>query len=96
MDIDCQNIKAAFGEKLRSIRTSKNLSQEKLAELADLDRTYIFSKFKPACQSGRLLALIKLNYMGKSKIKKIKIPIKLIGDKAPPLIKIIIPEITVI
>jgi len=41
MNIDCQNIKIAFGEKLRSIRTSKQLSQEKLAELADLDRTYI-------------------------------------------------------
>ena len=43
MDIDCQNIKTAFGEKLRSLRTSKGLSQEKLAELADLDRTYISS-----------------------------------------------------
>jgi transcriptional regulator with XRE-family HTH domain len=43
MTTDCQNIKTAFGEKLRSIRTSKNLSQEKLAELADLDRTYISS-----------------------------------------------------
>ena len=43
MDTDCQNIKTSFGEKLRSIRTSKQLSQEKLAELADLDRTYISS-----------------------------------------------------
>ncbi len=43
MDTDCQNIKIAFGEKLRSIRTSKQLSQEKLAELADMDRTYISS-----------------------------------------------------
>jgi transcriptional regulator with XRE-family HTH domain len=41
MDIDCQNIKIAFGDKLRSLRTSKGFSQEKLAELADLDRTYI-------------------------------------------------------
>lgn len=38
---DCKNIKIAFGAKLRSLRTSKELSQEKLAELADLDRTYI-------------------------------------------------------
>ncbi|CCK80027.1 helix-turn-helix domain-containing protein [Desulfobacula toluolica] len=43
MDIDCQNIKTAFGKKLRSLRTSKGLSQEKLAELSDLDRTYISS-----------------------------------------------------
>ena len=43
MENDCKNIKTAFGTKLRSIRTSKNLSQEKLAELADLDRTYISS-----------------------------------------------------
>jgi transcriptional regulator with XRE-family HTH domain len=41
MDINCQDIKAAFGDKLRSLRTSKGFSQEKLAEFADLDRTYI-------------------------------------------------------
>lgn len=38
---DCKNIKTAFGDKIRAIRLSKELSQEKLAELADLDRTYI-------------------------------------------------------
>lgn len=31
----------AFGKHLRNLRTQKNLSQEKLAHLADLDRTYI-------------------------------------------------------
>ena len=41
MNNDCLNIKKAFGKKLRSIRISKNLSQEKLAELANSDRTYI-------------------------------------------------------
>ena len=30
-----------FGQILRELRVSKQLSQEKLAELADLDRTYI-------------------------------------------------------
>ena len=30
-----------FGKNLRNYRTSKNLSQEKLAELCDLHRTYI-------------------------------------------------------
>lgn len=41
MSCDCKNIKTAFGDKIRAIRLSKDLSQEKLAELADLDRTYI-------------------------------------------------------
>lgn len=35
------DIKKAYGEKVRSIRKSQNISQEKLAELAELDRTYI-------------------------------------------------------
>lgn len=32
-----------FGQNLRKARESKNISQEKLAELAGLDRTYISS-----------------------------------------------------
>lgn len=32
-----------FGETVRSLRVAKGLSQEKLAELADLHRTYIGS-----------------------------------------------------
>ncbi len=43
MENDCKNIKTVFGKKLHSIQTSKQLSQEKLAELANLDRTYISS-----------------------------------------------------
>jgi transcriptional regulator with XRE-family HTH domain len=31
----------AFGTRLRELRTRKNLSQEKLAELADLHRNYV-------------------------------------------------------
>ncbi|MCS4433824.1 helix-turn-helix domain-containing protein [Aquiflexum gelatinilyticum] len=35
------DIKLAYGEKVKAIRKSQNVSQEKLAELAELDRTYI-------------------------------------------------------
>lgn len=35
------DIKVAYGEKVKTIRKSQNVSQEKLAELAELDRTYI-------------------------------------------------------
>ena len=39
---DCKmDIKVAFGEKVKAIRKNQNVSQEKLAELAELDRTYI-------------------------------------------------------
>lgn len=37
------NIKEVIGERIKSLRVKKGFSQEKLAELADLDRTYIFS-----------------------------------------------------
>lgn len=35
------DIKVAYGEKVKAIRKSQHVSQEKLAELAELDRTYI-------------------------------------------------------
>ncbi|WP_226064036.1 helix-turn-helix domain-containing protein [Kaistella polysaccharea] len=34
-------ISIKFGEKVREIRLSRNLSQEKLAHMADVHRTYI-------------------------------------------------------
>jgi transcriptional regulator with XRE-family HTH domain len=37
------NIKAKLGLKIKSIRLEKKISQEKLAHLSDLDRTYIHS-----------------------------------------------------
>jgi len=35
------DIKLKFGKKIRKLRLEKKLSQEKLAHLAELDRTYI-------------------------------------------------------
>lgn len=32
-----------FGEKLRAVRKEKGVSQEKMAQLAELDRTYVSS-----------------------------------------------------
>ena len=37
------NIKQKFGNKIKSLRKGKGLSQEKLAHLSELDRTYIQS-----------------------------------------------------
>jgi transcriptional regulator with XRE-family HTH domain len=34
-------ILGSFGKKLQKLRTDRNLSQEKLAEIAGFDRTYI-------------------------------------------------------
>lgn len=36
-----EKIKREFGERLRSIRQEKDLSQEALASMCELDRTYI-------------------------------------------------------
>jgi transcriptional regulator with XRE-family HTH domain len=37
------NIKTKIGIRVKELRANKKISQEKLAELADLDRTYINS-----------------------------------------------------
>jgi transcriptional regulator with XRE-family HTH domain len=37
------DIQKIVGTNIKNIRETKNLSQEKLADLSDLDRTYIFS-----------------------------------------------------
>ena len=37
------DIKEKIGKRIRELRDFKKISQEKLAELADLDRTYISS-----------------------------------------------------
>lgn len=54
-----QSVRTEFGRRLRSLRNERELSQEKLGELAGLDRTYISSS-----EAGRrnvtLATLIKL------------------------------------
>jgi len=34
-------VKASFGQRVRNIRIEKSLSQERLAEICELDRSYI-------------------------------------------------------
>ena len=43
-----ENLKIKIGQRIKEIRVKQGLSQEKLALLADLDRTYI-----PSIESGR-------------------------------------------
>ena len=43
-----ENLKIEIGNKIREIRIKKGLSQEKLALLSDLDRTYI-----PGIENGK-------------------------------------------
>ena len=45
---------AAFGRRLRRLRQERGLSQEQLAHIAQLDRTYVSS-----CEAGRRNATIK-------------------------------------
>lgn len=43
-----ENLKIEIGNKIREIRIKKGLSQEKLALLSDIDRTYI-----PSIENGK-------------------------------------------
>ena len=48
-----------FGENVRARRETKDLSQEKLAELADLDRTYI-SGVERGVRNPSILSAIRI------------------------------------
>lgn len=58
-EIDPEKIAAAFGEVLRRYRLQKALSQERLAEICDLDRTYI-SMLERGINQPSLATLIRL------------------------------------
>ena len=48
MDASLPDPLPAFARRLRALRTERGLSQEQLADLAQLDRTYVSS-----CEAGR-------------------------------------------
>ncbi len=50
---------SAFGHKVQEVRRDKKLSQEDLADLADLDRTYI-SSMERGKRNVSLLNIIKV------------------------------------
>lgn len=54
-----RGVMAAFGSKVRELRIAKGLSQEKLAELTNVHRTYI-SGVERGCQNISLLTMTKL------------------------------------
>ena len=54
MDSSAEDPLAAFARRLRRIRLERGLSQEQLAALAGLDRTYVSS-----CETGRRNATIR-------------------------------------
>lgn len=55
-----ENISVRFGRVLRQLRQARKLTQEKLAELADLDRTFVSmierGKRKPTLETAKRLA----------------------------------------
>ncbi|MBE7686989.1 helix-turn-helix transcriptional regulator [Tenacibaculum finnmarkense] len=51
------NINVFFGEKIKEERIKKNLSQERLALLADIDRTYISD-----IENGRRKVSLEIGY----------------------------------
>jgi transcriptional regulator with XRE-family HTH domain len=57
-----EEIKVKFGQRVKELRISKGYSQEKLAEISDLDRTYI-----PGIESGkRNVSIIVIEKIAKS------------------------------
>ena len=53
------NIKVLVGKNIKSARNAKNISQEKLAHSADLDRTYI-SSIEKGIRNISITTLLKI------------------------------------
>lgn len=57
-----EDIKVKFGLRVKELRLSKGYSQEKLAEISDLDRTYI-----PGIEAGkRNVSLVVVEKLAKA------------------------------
>jgi transcriptional regulator with XRE-family HTH domain len=56
----CKMVVKVFGQVLRELRENKKLSQEKLAEFCDLDRTYI-SLLERGLRQPTLTTLFRLS-----------------------------------
>jgi transcriptional regulator with XRE-family HTH domain len=54
-----EEILNSFGKKLQKLRTDRNLSQEKLAEIAGFDRTYI-SLLERGVRNPSLVNIVRL------------------------------------
>ena len=57
-----EDVQIRFGRKLREVRASKNVSQEKLAELAGLHRTYVSSVER----GERNISLVNIEHLAKA------------------------------
>lgn len=71
-----EEIRKAFGSALKELRITQNISQEKLAELANLDRSYI-SLIERGVNSASVITIFKissaLNIEPSELIKKTKL-----------------------
>lgn len=59
MPTDNRDPRTIFGERVRTLRTKKSISQEQLADLAELDRTYI-SGIERGVRNVSLLNIVKI------------------------------------
>ncbi|MDP4208424.1 MAG: helix-turn-helix transcriptional regulator [Bacteroidota bacterium] len=72
-------LEAIFGDVLKELRTARKISQEKLAEYCELDRTYI-SLLERGLRQPTLITLFKiskaLDIAPSELIKKVEVKIK--------------------
>ncbi len=59
MATDKRDPRVIFGERVRSIRAKRGISQERLADLAELDRTYI-SGIERGIRNVSLMNIVKI------------------------------------